>query len=401
LLVPKKRGVRALMSKHRLARVGVAALLMCGIVAATAAPSNAQTSSIDDKKAEAAALEAQIDASGQRLGQLDELAHQAQIELDQAVAARADVQRRIDNTQAKARHLQTLVAGRAVSIYQDGGMSALPDLDTTTVEQLGAQSKYTDLAARRDATLIAELQTAKATLRAEKQQYSELQARATAQRDTLAANRADADAANAKQEQLLGQVQGEIAVLVQEDQQAKADAALAQSQARFAQLTSQTAGVTTNSTSSNTTSTTTDSGSTSTGTSGDGSTSGGSTGGEPAVSPGASIPVAYAYAQLGKPYCYGGVGPSCYDCSGLTMMAWAQAGVYMPHGSIAQGDMFPQVPTADMQPGDLVIEYADHSHVSIYIGNGMMITAPHTGDFIKIAPVFGDGWGFQYAVRPG
>ena len=73
----------------------------------------------------------------------------------------------------------------------------------------------------------------------------------------------------------------------------------------------------------------------------------------------------------------------------------------MPHGSIAQGAMFPQVPTSQMQPGDLVIEYPDHSHVSIYVGGGMMITAPHTGDVIKLVPVFAAGWGFQYAVRPG
>ena len=56
---------------------------------------------------------------------------------------------------------------------------------------------------------------------------------------------------------------------------------------------------------------------------------------------GVSAVLAYAHAQLGKPYCYAGVGPDCYDCSGLTMMAWAQAGVSMSHGSYDQYGVVP------------------------------------------------------------
>src|SRR5207237_10421823 len=108
----------------------------------------------------------------------------------------------------------------------------------------------------------------------------------------------------------------------------------------------------------------------------------------PAPSPGAAAAVAYAKAQLGKPYRYAGVGPDAYDCSGLTMMAWAQAGVSMPHGSIAQGAMFPRVPDSDLQPGDLAIYYPDHGHVGMYVGNGMTISATHTGDFVRLQPVF-------------
>ena len=93
--------------------------------------------------------------------------------------------------------------------------------------------------------------------------------------------------------------------------------------------------------------------------------------------------MAYAYAQLGKPYCYAGVGPECFDCSGLTMMAWGQAGVGMPHGSTEQYNMFPHVPLSQAQPGDLIVW---DGHVGIYIGGGMMIHAPHTGTVVQIAP---------------
>ena len=75
--------------------------------------------------------------------------------------------------------------------------------------------------------------------------------------------------------------------------------------------------------------------------------------------------LAYAYAQLGKPYCYAGVGPGCFDCSGLTMMAWAQAGVSMSHGSYDQMALFPSVSMSQLQPGDLVFW---DGHVGIYVG---------------------------------
>jgi len=105
--------------------------------------------------------------------------------------------------------------------------------------------------------------------------------------------------------------------------------------------------------------------------------------------------LAYAYAQLGKPYCYAGVGPSCYDCSGLTMMAWAQAGVSMPHGSYDQLAMFPRVSMSELQPGDLV--YWD-GHVGIYVGNGSVLHAPHTGTVVQITTIWP---GVIGANRPG
>jgi len=105
--------------------------------------------------------------------------------------------------------------------------------------------------------------------------------------------------------------------------------------------------------------------------------------------------LAYAYAQLGKPYCYGGSGPGCFDCSGLTMMAWAQAGVSMPHGSNAQLAMFPRVSMSQLQPGDLVY-WTDH--VGIYVGNSSVLHAPRTGTVVQITGIWG---GVIGANRPG
>jgi peptidoglycan DL-endopeptidase CwlO len=99
---------------------------------------------------------------------------------------------------------------------------------------------------------------------------------------------------------------------------------------------------------------------------------------------GASAVVNYAMAQVGKPYCYGGAGPGCFDCSGLTMQAWARAGVSLPHSSAAQYGVGRHVSAGELQPGDLVFYYSPISHVSIYIGNGQRVSATHTGDYVRV-----------------
>jgi cell wall-associated NlpC family hydrolase len=99
---------------------------------------------------------------------------------------------------------------------------------------------------------------------------------------------------------------------------------------------------------------------------------------------GATAVVNYAMAQVGKPYCYGGAGPGCFDCSGLTMRAWAQAGVSLPHSSAAQYGVGRHVSASELQPGDLIFYYSPISHVSIYIGNGQRVSATHTGDYVRV-----------------
>jgi peptidoglycan DL-endopeptidase CwlO len=89
--------------------------------------------------------------------------------------------------------------------------------------------------------------------------------------------------------------------------------------------------------------------------------------------------VAFAYNQLGCPYVFGGTGPcqSGFDCSGLTMSAWAAAGVSIPRTSYGQSGL-PTVSTSNLQPGD-ILEFAGDSHVGIYVGGGMLIDAPQPG----------------------
>jgi len=102
----------------------------------------------------------------------------------------------------------------------------------------------------------------------------------------------------------------------------------------------------------------------------------------------AAAAVSEAYAQLGKPYEWAAAGPDRFDCSGLTMWAWARGGVSLPHSSQQQYAVTQRVAQSDVQPGDLVFFGSPIHHVGIYIGGGRMISAPHTGDYVKIQDAF-------------
>jgi cell wall-associated NlpC family hydrolase len=111
----------------------------------------------------------------------------------------------------------------------------------------------------------------------------------------------------------------------------------------------------------------------------------------PSSKGGASAVIAYARAQLGKPYVWGAAGPDSFDCSGLTLKAWAQAGVSLSHYTGSQWDETARVAIADLQAGDLVFYGSSgpsSEHVGLYIGGGQMIHAPHTGDVVKISSIY-------------
>jgi cell wall-associated NlpC family hydrolase len=100
--------------------------------------------------------------------------------------------------------------------------------------------------------------------------------------------------------------------------------------------------------------------------------------------------IAYAKSTLGSDYVWGAAGPSEFDCSGLTMMAWKQAGVSLPHQSYEQYKATRRVSLSALQPGDLVFYGNSPSgihHVALYVGGGKVINAPQPGEVVKYAPV--------------
>ncbi|MFS3129702.1 NlpC/P60 family protein [Nocardioides sp. Bht2] len=113
----------------------------------------------------------------------------------------------------------------------------------------------------------------------------------------------------------------------------------------------------------------------------------------------AAAAINFALAQLGDSYVFGAAGPNAWDCSGLTMVAWGQAGVSLPHSSRAQQGYGTPVSSDNLQPGDLVFYYSPVSHVGIYLGGGRIVHAANPSTGVVISGVF--SMPFSGAVRPG
>lgn len=319
---------------HRLARS--AALIVFGFAFSGLLGNVAGAQPANDLQAEAAQLNAQIQANGAKISALGEQINGAQLKLEAA--------------QGQMNQLQAHLLGRAAAIYQNNGQGGPADFSASNVLDLLVRSKYSSIIAGNDRRLIDRLNQ-------EKQDIAE-------QRDALTKARSDADAAAAQQQRLLAQVTGQLAVLVAQQQQQQQQAAVAVSVQRTTpQADTNWAG--------------------------------------PAASGGAGAAVAFAEAQVGKPYQFAATGPATYDCSGLTMRAWQAGGVSMAHFSGAQYSAFPKVPMDRLQPGDLVFPSDPGAHVGIYIGGGMMIHATHTGDFVRRDPISQSGLVMTQAVRPG
>ncbi|MFM7271678.1 MAG: NlpC/P60 family protein [Actinomycetes bacterium] len=338
------------------------ALAAATLTASVGLAGTAQAAPIDQKRRQAAALEASIAANGERISMLAERLNGARYRVAQAQAGIAEAQRRTAEAQAQTDRIAALLANRAATIYK-GATTGTP-LKATNVKQvneLGIRSKYAAAAAERDDALLEMLQRSREELAVQRANLERQKAAAAAERDSVASAQRQVEAANAQQRSLLGRVKGEIAMYMAAEQARRnaAARAAALAAARRPTVTGRTR-----------------------------------TGNPerfpnvPAPSGRAATAIAFARAQLGKPYRYATSGPNTYDCSGLTMAAWGAAGVSLPHFSGAQYRMLPHVPLSAIQPGDLVFYGPNGSnHVSLYIGGGMVITAPQTGDVVKIAPL--------------
>ena len=122
----------------------------------------------------------------------------------------------------------------------------------------------------------------------------------------------------------------------------------------------------------------------------------------PSSGGGASQAIAFAKAQLGEPYQWGAAGPSSWDCSGLTMEAWASAGKYLPHYSVAQYESGTPIPVSSARAGDLLFWSSNGApsgihHVALYLGGGSFIEAPHTGAYVRYNSIY--SWYPDFAVR--
>jgi cell wall-associated NlpC family hydrolase len=351
------------------------------VVAVTAAAVQPVTASpVDDKQREAQQIADRIERLGDEAASLGEAYNGAELALQTATAAVGETEQRLGGLEAELGTLRSAMSQFAVRayMYADQMTGLVATLTGSSVDGGAAQrAGYTAVA-------LGSSQASKDSLRAvledtarQRQQLADRRAAKQRAVEQLAARQKAAQAAKAKQEQQLVKVKGQLATLVVQEQQRRRDQAAALARAQQAQLNSTLAAAQSRP-----------------------ANLAASSFSVPATSSGAAVAVRAALSQLGVPYVFNAASPGrAFDCSGLTMWAWAQAGVSMAHYTVSQWNAFPKVSLQALQPGDLILSYR-LGHVGIYIGNGMMVAAPRTGDVVKITPVFGirplDG-----AVRPG
>ena len=407
-------------------RIAAAALATAGLVAGFAAPAAAAPAlAAAVRAAPAGAMtveqaEAAVDTAYRSAEVASEQLDGAVAASTKAAAAVADARAAVTRQQQAVATLRVQLGNQAAASYRTGGLGVPaqmllagdPDrfLDSLSTAKALREQQGRQLGTLQDG--LAALQARQAGLVTAEQTADRLTRQRTATKATLDSRAADAQAvldrlAPAQRAQLVARARAAFAA-----DQAAAPQLLA---AADAQLSA--ASVSTDGGAGTDASTPTDSlelpgaG----GGAGDGSnsrvTGGGSDGRVPDIAtvPGEGVlPVvddasvarvlAYAAAQLGHPYVWGATGPTAFDCSGLALRAWQQAGVTLPRTSAVQWATGRHVAPADMRPGDLVFFYTPVSHVGIYIGGGKMINASNPRTGVKISNVFTPA--FVGAVRP-
>jgi len=340
----------------------VPALLAAALVAAVMLPATprAAAAPIADLERQAEDLAARIEANAERAAGLSEQVKYAEGRLDEANATAADAQARIEAAYAETERLKGVVRAQAATAYKRATGAGRVSVFTVKPGQSNRVRRYSDAASQEDDVAMTQLAQARDVYQDVQAEAQTAARAAEAQKAELEATRAEFQQQNAELQANLAQVKGEIAELV-----ARAEAARRAAMQPPPSAATRAAG----------------------GTTFDPSTI-------PPASGRGAIVVAFAMAQLGKPYVYAGVGPDSYDCSGLTQAAWAQAGVSMGHNSESQYASFPRVPMNALAPGDIVW---GPGHVGIYVGGGAVIHAPHSGDVVRYIDVDY----FRGAVRPG
>jgi cell wall-associated NlpC family hydrolase len=354
---------------------GAAAVLPTGSIA-TAASGSLPADAVGAATAQAKVLQAEVSRLQTQAELASEKYDAAQSELGSLVVQERAAQVNSAAAQAAATADQDAVARRARALYMSGGVVGLyaSVLGTNDPDQIATGLHDLQALAVNDARTISAVDTstsneqrgqdAVSALLAKQDQLTAQVSTAAAQvQQSLATQQAALDSANATV------VADERILQAQLDAASAAAAAAALSQAEAQAVAD------------------------------------GAVNGTFHAGPAAIDAIAAADTQLGKPYVYGGSGPDTWDCSGLTQWSYRQVGVNLPRTAAEQYAAVPlKIPLGQLLPGDLLFWATNVSdpttihHVAIYLGNGMMLAAPHTGTDVQVQPVYLDG--YFGAVRP-
>lgn len=333
-----------------LAPIAVGAIL--ALVAFVAVPSRlAGATSVGTLRSEAAQVGARLSSLDTSLGVATERYDQAELRYEQVSQELDAAGSRLAKARAVVASDEATLRTEAIASYTTGGTLGAEELFSVPSLRSSVAKEYLAVSSGNLRASVAALGNAEARLASLEASLSAEKSQAAAALTSAALARQSGMAAQSAAESLLASLKGRIATLVSEEQAAAAAA----SRARWSAQSNL-----------------------------------------PPLPPaqGAAIAIRAAESQIGVPYEWGGDTPGVgFDCSGLTMWAWGQAGVSLTHSAAAQYDEVAHVPYSEAQPGDLLFWASGGYvyHVAIYLGNGEMIDAPQPGQTVQIQPVFYNG----------
>jgi cell wall-associated NlpC family hydrolase len=393
------------------ARSAIGLLLVAGValagIGASVARAETPAQKITRLRNQAAEVQATIDRMNDQVETVVEQYNANQEALQATLDRQRDTARRLDEARKRLGTAENLMGDRMRAIYMGGPVTGLEQLlEVKSVADAVTVAQYQQTATASDVQAIAnvrqsrqELASVAATLGSQRDEQEQLQAKLNGQRD-------DIEGRLAQQRRFLDRLGVGVKRAVAEDQQrqeelrqqalarklaaeqaAREEAAREEAARKAAaekaareQAAKEAADKAASQPSTSVSS-------------GDGGDSGAqsrssshkASSSSPAPTSAARQAVAFARAQLGKPYIWGGNGPTGFDCSGLTMKAWQSAGVSIPRTASQQYTIGRHISgVSNLEPGDLVFFGSPIHHVGMYIGNGMMIEAPFTGAQIRI-----------------
>ncbi len=379
------------------------ALGVTGTLVSATRPASAD--SIASDRAQAAAISAKIQATQAQIQTLTDQVQAADFRLSQLSGEIAANQAEVTKDQAEVTKDQSQLRVQAIADYTSSGTSnQISQMFSGNPNTSEVRSEYAQIATGNVTSTIDHLHTAQTQLQTTQSALKQQLGQQESTRNSLTQSETQANDLVAQDQQTLNGVNADIQAQVKAQEAAAAAAAAAAAQAAFnarvaaarqqqaAAAAAQTVSV---AAASGGGSTAIDSGTSA-------STTVSAAADPPPVPPGATGAIEAARSQLGVPYVWGGETPGVgFDCSGLVQWAWAQAGVSLPRTSGAQFDATTQISLASIEPGDLLFYGPDGSdHVAMYVGGGMMIEAPETGQVVHITPVR-TGGGFAGVGRVG
>lgn len=317
--------------------------------------------------AEAKAIKSQIDALDNKVEVASERYNDASAKYGVAIAKRQRAETKLVATKKRLGVVQDHLNDRANSMYRQGSAGFLEVLlGAENFDEFASTWDVLQQLNDQDASSAAELKKIEAEMAALTKTLKTQEAAAKSAKASMKAQKDQIESQLADRQKKLKGVEAEIKEIQRQEEAAAAAAARRAGAAAVNQ--------------------------------GGSTSSGGKTFPAPTRAPRSEV-VNIAKRYLGAPYQWAASGPNRFDCSGFTMFVYRQVGVSLPHSSRAQIGCGQRVSRSQLQPGDLVFFGSPIHHVGIYVGGGMYIHAPRTGDVVKISSL-GSRGDFAGGCRP-